>query len=86
MLRFMERCASPIETLPVLQANPNDPNDVDTKGNDHDWDAVRYGCMYRRLFTTKDKGENDDDLDNVTDLSEYRRRGTGTLGSPPGGW
>ena len=87
MLRFMERCTSPIETLPVLQSNPNDPNDVDTKGNDHDWDAVRYGCMYRRLFGGKDKGEEDDDLDNVTDMSEYRRSASGgKLGVPPNGW
>lgn len=88
MLRFMERCTSPIETLPVLQADPNDPNDVDTKGNDHDWDAVRYGCMYRRLFGGKKETDDDDDLDNVADMSEYRRRGSGsgTLGSPPGGW
>ena len=88
MLRFMERCKSPIETLPILQADPNDPNDVDTKGNDHDWDAVRYGCMYRRLFGGKEQADDDDD--NIVDISQYRKRGNGgsggPMGTPPGGW
>jgi hypothetical protein len=85
LLRWMERCKAPIETIPVLQTDPNDVNDVDTKGEDHAWDDTRYACMDRQL--PKRATDDDDDEDNVVDMSEYRRRGNGgTLGVPPGGW
>lgn len=82
-IRWMERCKAPIETLPVLQADPNDVNDVDTKGEDHCWDDTMYMCLDRVLPAQAEK----DDDDNVVDINDYRdRRGTGTLGIPPGGW
>lgn len=43
MLRFMRRCLSPIEHLPVLSAAENNPDDVNTKGDDHAWDACFAG-------------------------------------------
>lgn len=83
-LRWMERCKAPIETLPVLQVDPNDVNDVDTKGEDHCWDDTMYMCLDRVL---PNQAENDNDDDDVIELDAYRnRRGTGTLGVPPGGW
>lgn len=85
-LRWMERCKAPIETIPVLQSDPNDPNDVDTKGEDHCWDETRYGCMYRPLRTHATSQDDEDD-DNVVDLNKYRRTADGgSLGTPPGGW
>lgn len=91
LLRYMERCKSPIETLPVLQSDPNDPNDVDTKGDDHAWDEVMYQCLDRVLPNREKEDEDDDD---IIDLDAYRRRGSGGggsngsggLGIVPGGW
>lgn len=89
-LRWMERCKAPIETLPVLQADPNDVNDVDTKGEDHCWDDTMYMCLDRVL---PKRDERDDDEDEIVDINEYRNRGRGgggsmggALGVPPGGW
>ncbi len=36
-----------IRTLPALQHDPNKAEDVDTNGEDHAPDALRYGCMSR---------------------------------------
>jgi hypothetical protein len=91
LLRYMERCKAPIETLPILQADPNDVNDVDTKGEDHAWDEVMYQCLDRVL---PNRNEKDDDEDDIVDINEYRNRGRGgsgappgtALGTPPGGW
>jgi hypothetical protein len=85
-IRWMERCKAPIETIPVLQADKNDPDDVDTKGEDHAFDDTRYACMYRTLRRTEALTDDDDD-DRVIDMSKYRRSGTdGRLMEPPGGW
>lgn len=88
MLRWMERCVSPIKTIPVLRVDPNDPNDVDTKGEDHCWDDTMYMCLWRPM---KGRSENDnadeDEDDVVVEFSEHRRRANGgRLGVPPGGW
>lgn len=85
-LRWMERCKAPIETIPVLQADPNNPDDVDTKGDDHAFDDTRYACMYRPLANRKDDDEDDDDGSSVVEMSKYRRSGASGLGIPNGGW
>jgi hypothetical protein len=82
-LRWMERCKAPIDTLPVLQSDPNDPNDVDTKGEDHCWDDTMYMCLDRVLPHREVK---DDDDDDVVDINEYRRGRSAQMGVPPGGW
>ena len=43
-LRFTDNCEYSIETFPTLPASERDPEDVDTRGEDHSYDAIRYGC------------------------------------------
>jgi hypothetical protein len=86
LLRWMARCKAPIETLPVLQVDPTDPNDVDTKGEDHCWDDTMYMCLDRHV---KVRDEKEDDYDgDIVELDDYRPRGRQgrVLGVPPGGW
>ena len=46
---FFENCVNTIRTLPLLPTDKNNPEDVDTKAEDHAYDALRYGCMSRPL-------------------------------------
>lgn len=41
-LVFYDTCADTIRTLPSLVRDPRNPEDVDTKGDDHWYDAARY--------------------------------------------
>jgi hypothetical protein len=47
MLYFFSTCVHSIRTIPLLQHDTGRPEDVDTDGEDHAADAVRYGCMSR---------------------------------------
>lgn len=47
MLYVFSTCTHLIRTLPALQHDPDRPEDVDTDGEDHAPDALRYGCMAR---------------------------------------
>lgn len=40
-------CPNLIRTLPALQHDERKPEDVDTEGDDHCGDTLRYGCMSR---------------------------------------
>lgn len=44
-IRFTSNCKYCIETIPSLPSKINDPEDVDTDGEDHAYDALRYGAM-----------------------------------------
>jgi hypothetical protein len=47
MLYIFNTCTHLIRTLPALQHDADRPEDVDTDGEDHAPDALRYGCMAR---------------------------------------
>jgi hypothetical protein len=47
MLVVFETCRDFIRTLPVLQHDPMNPEDLDTDGEDHAADDCRYACMSR---------------------------------------
>lgn len=55
-LRFTDNCEYSIETFPLLPASERDPEDVDTKSEDHSYDAIRYGCT-QVLHIPADKAE-----------------------------
>lgn len=44
---FFSTCVNLIAQLPILPLDPNNPEDVDTKSEDHLYDALRYGIMSR---------------------------------------
>jgi len=44
-LRFTENCSYCCETLPNLPSAENNPEDVDTKSEDHAYDALAYGVL-----------------------------------------
>ena len=44
---FMDNCIHAIRTLPSLQHDELRPEDVDTEGEDHAPDEIRYACMSR---------------------------------------
>jgi hypothetical protein len=47
MIYFMDCCVDAIRTLPALQHADLKPEDVDTTGEDHAPDEIRYACMSR---------------------------------------
>lgn len=47
MIYFMDNCVESIRTLPAMQHDEDNPEDVDTDGEDHAADEIRYACMSR---------------------------------------
>lgn len=47
MLYVFSTCTDLIRTLPALQHDEKKPEDVDTEGEDHAGDELRYACMSR---------------------------------------
>jgi len=45
MFQVFNTCYHTIRTLPALLPDPNDPDDADSKMEDHLYDAIRYGLM-----------------------------------------
>ena len=48
-LFILDNCTNLVRTLPMLPTDKNNPEDVDTKAEDHAYDALRYGCMSRPI-------------------------------------
>ena len=49
MLQVFSTCAGFIRTLPTLVYSSIDPEDVDSRGEDHLYDQCRYVMMKRRI-------------------------------------
>ena len=47
MIVTFDTCRDSIRTIPVLQHDPDRPEDLDTEAEDHAADEWRYGCMSR---------------------------------------
>lgn len=70
-LYFLDTCVDSIRTLPALQHDEADSEDLDTEAEDHAADEIRYACMYRSQIT-----------DTVSSSSRLQTPpGTITLGS-----
>lgn len=57
MLYFFSTCVHAIRTIPALQHDIMRPEDVDTDGEDHAGDAIRYGCLARPWVRASTKAE-----------------------------
>lgn len=55
MVLIFNTCRDLIRTLPALQHDQDRPEDVDTDGEDHAPDALRYGCMSRPWIRVVEK-------------------------------
>lgn len=53
LLYFLETCDDTIRTLPVLQHDERQIEDLDTDGEDHAADETRYACMSRPWVVDK---------------------------------
>lgn len=50
MIYFLDACVDSIRTIPILQHDETNIEDVDTDGEDHAGDETRYACMSRPWF------------------------------------
>ena len=55
MIYFTSNCVDSIRTLPALQHDTNRPEDVDSEGEDHAPDEIRYACMSRPYIKQVEK-------------------------------
>ena len=55
MIYFTSNCIDSIRTLPALQHDTNRPEDVDSEGEDHAPDEIRYACMSRPYIRQVEK-------------------------------
>lgn len=53
MIYVFSTCRDAIRTLPVLQHDPDRPEDLDTEAEDHAADDIRYACMSRPFIRTE---------------------------------
>ena len=51
---FFNNCINTVAQLPALPIDKKNPEDVDTKSEDHLYDALRYGIMSRPRFSVFD--------------------------------
>ena len=69
-------CSNLVRTLPALQHDTVKPEDVDTEGDDHCGDTLRYGCMSRPYTPPVVPEKPDVYLQEATynDILEARRK------------
>jgi hypothetical protein len=74
MMVFFSTCVDSIRTIPALQHDPIRAEDLDTDGEDHPADEVRYACMSRPWLKTTT-------AEKPKDVSGYRTaQATATAG------
>lgn len=52
-LRFFRNCKNAIETIPTLPRDPDNIEDIDTDADDHAFDGVTYGLMWKKTTFKK---------------------------------
>lgn len=82
LLYFLACCDDSIRTIPTLQVDEVDPEDLDTEGEDHAGDETRYACMSRPWIEYAPEEEatehypklpNEMTINELIDISRQRR-------------
>ena len=50
MLYVFDTCTDTVRTLPMMQHDDNNPEDIDSSSEDHAADEIRYACMSRPMM------------------------------------
>ena len=92
MLYFFDKCRDTIRTLPDMQHDAANLEDIDTEGEDHAADMVRYACASRpwikrdyeknepAMSATDEFGNVKIDLQKLFEANERRgRKGAVTI-------
>lgn len=83
LLQFFSNCLQTIKTLPGLIHDSRKPEDIDSDGDDHHADALRYGLMTRPLNIFKPKQQHIPtfSFENLMGRNLEKRRQKGYVGS-----
>ena len=73
MMQFFNTCRHAIRTLPLLQYSQTIPEDLDTAGEDHFADSMRYFCMMRPIAPVIRKSEAARPLDPLAEELHGKR-------------
>jgi hypothetical protein len=76
MIYFFDTCKDLIRTLPALQHDERKPEDVDTEGDDHLADALRYMAMSRPYMRPKPVEEKPRYLNKMTINELWANKGS----------
>jgi hypothetical protein len=72
---FTDYCRGCIETIPELVRSLNNPEDVDTQGDDHWYDSVRYGLVYvSEAYIPKQDIKKDSWRDKITKVVTHCKK------------
>jgi hypothetical protein len=66
MIFWFSTCTDSIRTIPAAQHDRHNPEDLDTEGEDHALDDIRYGCMARPWIRDAEKTEPTRGLQQAT--------------------
>ncbi len=70
-LKIFSDCVHFLRTVPTILADPDNPDDVDTETEDHDWDMLRYYLRSRQRQTTAKKRRKHT---AIVDISHAKRK------------
>jgi len=74
MIFFFDHCLDAIRTLPMMQHDAHNPEDLDTDAEDHAVDDIRYACMSRPFVQRYEQARDKNPylISNIFKLHELR--------------
>jgi hypothetical protein len=55
LIYFFDHCLAAIRTLPLMQHDQHNPEDLDTEAEDHAADDIRYACLSRPFVARREE-------------------------------